>query len=105
MRFEQAGIYIMNKLRDELPEGLPYHSVQHVEDVYVAAQSIGTQEHISEYGMKLLLTAAWYHDSGFIVGADRHEEFSCRMASNALPEFGYKTGEIERICGMIMATK
>jgi uncharacterized protein len=105
MRFEQAGKYIMHKLHDELPEGLPYHSVEHVQDVYAAAENLGTLENISGYEMKLLLTAAWYHDSGFIYGPDNHEETSCRLALGALPEFGYAPGEVEKICGMIMATK
>ena len=105
MRFEQAGKYIMHKLHDELPEGLPYHSVEHVQDVYAAAENLGTLENISGYEMKLLLTAAWYHDSGFIYGPDNHEETSCRLALGALPKFGYAPGEVEKICGMIMATK
>jgi predicted metal-dependent HD superfamily phosphohydrolase len=105
MLFEQAGEYILTRLRHELPGNLPYHSVQHVEDVYSAAEFIGKKENISDHEMKLLLTAAWYHDAGFIFGAENHEETSCRIAEASLPQFEYPTDTIEKICGMIMATK
>lgn len=105
MQFKQAGKYIISKLNKELPRHLSYHSVDHIQDVYTAAENIGKLERINAYDMKLLLTAAWYHDSGFLKGAKGHEEESCRIAQLALPNFGYKEGDIEKICGMIMATK
>lgn len=105
MQFKPAGEFILKKLSKELPKHLSYHSVAHIEDVYEAAQYLGKEEGISEDDMKLLLTAAWYHDSGFLKGAKDHEEESCRIARENLPKFDYQPEEIEKICGMIMATK
>lgn len=105
MRFKQAGKYIIGKLSEQLPQHLSYHSVAHTQDVYAAAEAIGTQEGISARDMKLLLTAAWYHDAGFLNGAKDHEEASCRIAQNTLPGFGYTAADIETICGLIRATK
>ncbi|MVN22424.1 HD domain-containing protein [Mucilaginibacter arboris] len=105
MQFENAGKFILNKLSKELPKRLSYHSVEHILDVCDAAKLIGEQEKISDEEMKLLLTAAWYHDSGFLKGAKDHEEESCRIAKENLPRFDYPPEKIERICGMIMATK
>jgi len=105
MQFKKAGKFILNKLSKELPKYLSYHSVDHIQDVYDAAEKIGKQENISPYNMKLLLTASWYHDAGFLKGPKDHEEESCRIARENLPLYGYKPNEIELICGMIMATK
>ncbi len=105
MQFENVGRFILNKLRLELPTALFYHSVLHVKDVYAAAEIIGRQENISEQEMKLLLSAAWFHDAGFSRGPKDHEEESCRIARQFLPDFDYTEEEIEQICGMIMATK
>ena len=105
MQFKKAGQFIMNKLSKELPNHLSYHSVEHINDVYTAAKQLGKQENLSPYEIKLVLTAAWYHDAGFLKGAKNHEEESCRIATEALPQFGYTPQEIDRICGMIMATK
>ena len=54
---------------------------------------------------ELLETAALFHDSGFIVKADGHELISCEFAEQFLPNFGYDAVQIEKIKGMIMATK
>jgi uncharacterized protein len=105
MQFKSAGKYILKKLSQELPDHLSYHSVEHIKDVYDAAQQIGESEGISSYDMKLLLTAAWYHDAGFLKGAKDHEEESCRIASECLPAFGYTANDIERVNGLIRATK
>ena len=105
MQFKQAGKFIIGKLSKELPRHLSYHSVDHIKDVYNAAEQLGQQEGITANDMKLLLTAAWYHDSGFLKGAKGHEEESCRIARQALPGYGYSQTDIDKICGMIMATK
>jgi uncharacterized protein len=105
MQFKKAVDFIFKKLLAELPAKLSYHTIDHVRDVYGAAELIGKQEGVSEADMQLLLTAAAYHDAGFIKGAAGHEEESCRLATGTLPYFGYKPGDIEKICGMIRATK
>jgi uncharacterized protein len=53
----------------------------------------------------LLVTAAYYHDIGFVHTRDGHEAASALIAAEALPSFGYTPAQIEVIRGMIMATK
>jgi len=105
MLFEEAGKHILGKLSDQLPVRLTYHNADHTMDVYFAAQFIGHHENIKAEEMKLLLTAALYHDSGFLVRDKGHEEESCLIAKNTLPAYNYRVEEIELICGMINATK
>jgi uncharacterized protein len=105
MQFEEAENYIINKLKTELPAHLTYHNANHTIDVYNASAYIAAQENTTENEMKLLLTAALYHDSGFLKCSKDHEEESCRIAKNVLPGFGYSADNIELICGMIMATR
>jgi HD superfamily phosphodiesterase len=105
MLFEQAGKYILSKLIDELPMRLTYHNADHTMDVYFAAGFIGQLENIDGEEMKLLLTAALYHDSGFLIKNIGHEEESCRIAMEVLPSYHYSEKGIELICGMIIATK
>jgi len=105
MQLDDAGNYIINKLNDELPEYLNYHNASHTLDVYEAAKRLALADGITGDELTLLLTAAYYHDSGFLVKANGHEEESCRIARETLPGFGYSTNEIDKICGMIMATR
>ncbi|RYY24746.1 MAG: HD domain-containing protein [Sphingobacteriaceae bacterium] len=105
MQFENAEKFILKKLDDGLPPQLFYHSLAHVEDVVVAVQTIASSENITEQETQLLLTAALFHDAGFLYGPKDHEEESCRIAQKYLPDFDFKPDEISQICGMIMATK
>lgn len=96
---------IIRKLKDELPLHLSYHSVSHVQDVIAAAIEIAQQEGVTGDDLILLRTAALFHDTGFLFGSKDHEERSCAIAQEHLPEHGYDQAQIDVIKGMIMATK
>lgn len=105
MEFLKAKKFIVSKLSKELPKYLKYHSVEHVKDVYDSAERIAKEEKVKGEELTLLLTAALFHDSGFLHGQKEHEKGSCDIAREFLPRFDYSEEQIERICGMIMATK
>jgi len=105
MQFEQAKSFILDKLTKELPGYLSYHTIDHVLDVYGAAETLGRMENLTENELLLLLTAALFHDAGFTIGLKEHEESSCVIAARYLPGYGYSDADIEKISGMIMATK
>lgn len=106
MDTEAACIYIVQKLTDLLPADLYYHGVHHTLDVVSAVKIIAQNEGIIDgYETQLLITAAYYHDSGFLNTYQNHEEESCRIAQSVLPQFGYKDVDIATISEMIMATK
>ncbi|HMI02066.1 MAG TPA: HD domain-containing protein [Pedobacter sp.] len=105
MQFKEACEFILDKLRDELPSHLTYHSIYHTLDVCGAAKRIGRLENITATEMKLLLTAACYHDCGYLTTTTGHEEQSCNFAEEFLPGFGYSNDAIAEICVMIRATR
>lgn len=105
MQFKLVRQFILSKLQTELPAHLSYHGIDHTLDVYEAVERITKTEGISTYETKLLLTAALFHDSGFVKIRNGHEEESCRIARQHLPDFNYQPTEIELVCGMIMATR
>ena len=103
--FQAMEAFVQHKLETQLPDHLSYHSMAHTKDVYKVAVEIATIESVDPYHLQLLKTAVLYHDLGFIVQATGHEEISCEIAHNTLPDFGYSQPEIERICDLIRATK
>ncbi|MFP5439408.1 MAG: HD domain-containing protein [Bacteroidia bacterium] len=105
MDFEKAKDAILKKLTAELPPSLAYHSVEHVLDVLRAVEKHIAAQGITGHDAVLLRTAALYHDSGFTVQPEGHEELSCGIAGEMLPQFGYSPEDIDAICGMIMATR
>lgn len=105
MRYEAVKKFILEKLQGELPQHLSYHSVGHVKDVCKATEEIAGKEGIAGEDLTLLLTAALFHDSGFLFGAAEHEKKSCDIVKQYLPDFDYTQEQIDKICGMIMATR
>ena len=96
---------ILNKLKTELSPNLFYHSIHHTLDVYHSAESIAKEEGITDSDLKLLLVGAIYHDVGYLIQNNNHEQLSCEIARQYLPQFDYTEEEINLICGIIMATK
>ncbi|MHA4740157.1 HD domain-containing protein [Dyadobacter sp. MSC1_007] len=105
MDIEKAEAYIVAELQMRLDPTLYYHGLHHVLDVVRASAEIAALEQVQdEESLILLKTAALYHDCGFISVYQGHEEAGCRIARRVLPDFGYTPGQIDKVCGMIMAT-
>jgi len=102
---EQAKQYALHRLEQELSPGLFYHSVDHTtNDVVPATERIAEGEGVDGEAFYLLLTAAWFHDLGFIEKRAGHEAVSARIASEVLPGFGYSEAQIQTIREIIMVT-
>ena len=97
--------FILQYLKEQLPDNLTYHGIHHTLDVLDAALKIAASENLSEEDIKLLRIAILYHDAGFTTKYKDHEDKGCEMARKNLPVYGYNHKEIETVCGMIAATK
>ena len=104
MNFSAAKIFIFNAL-DRLSPALTYHGKHHTLDVVAVAERLCVVENVSKKDTILVLTAALLHDIGFLRHYSDHEEHSCRIAEEWLPQFNYTEGSIKKICGLIRATK
>lgn len=105
MKYSAAKKFILNKLAEELSPQLTYHGLHHTLDVLAVTDKLCDELNIREYDKILLKTAALFHDSGFTVSNANHEETGCQIVRNNLPRYEYSEADIEKICGMIMATK
>jgi uncharacterized membrane-anchored protein YitT (DUF2179 family)/predicted metal-dependent HD superfamily phosphohydrolase len=105
MQYDQAYSFLIKKLETGLPAWLTYHQADHTRSVIEAAGHIGIAEKISADELILLKTAALFHDSGYLVQAQEHEEISCDMARQYLPEFGYDPDQVDAVCKLILMTK
>ena len=97
--------FVINLLKNKLPEYYYYHNHEHTLYVTEKAIEIGRHEACSEKELELLSVAALWHDTGYTLIYNNHEEESCLLARQYLPEYGYSAPDIDEVCGMIMATK
>jgi len=105
MEAKKAIDFIVKKLRKELPEDLFYHSVDHTIGVIDNAMTIGKAEGLNEKEMGVLTVAAAFHDSGFLVAYENHEENGCKLIEKYAPKFKMDQTEVELLKDLIMSTK
>ena len=102
---EGAKQYILNRLRTELNPRLSYHNVHHTEDYVVpACEQLARLEYVNHEDTVILVTAALYHDSGYIKQYRQNEPIGVQIASDTLPGFGYTAEQIDIINNIILAT-
>ena len=96
---------VISNLEKNLPSWLQYHCLEHTQYVLDKVIYIAEKENVGEHELFLLKIAALYHDIGFIINREKHEELSCIIATKELKEFGLKPEEVEQICEMMKATE
>jgi len=104
--FEGAKRYAKDLLEDCLPYDLYFHSPSHTLDyVMPAAVMFARREGVGGGDWDLLKTAALFHDTGYSVVYEGHEDESSKIAAEILPAFGYSDEQVAHVKSMIMATK
>jgi uncharacterized protein len=107
-RLKIVDEYIRGLFRDELPDGIKFHDINHTlhptRGVVAVANKIAISENISEHDRELLIAAAYFHDMGYIREYEKNEPIAARMAGRILKLIGYKPDEIEKVQKMILAT-
>ena len=107
-RLKIVDHYIRELFRDELPGGIKFHDANHTlhptKGVVAVANRIAVSEGISENDRELLITAAYFHDTGYIREYDKNEPIAARMAGRVLKLIGYKPNEVKKIQKMILST-
>lgn len=103
--YEMLKKELLSFLEENLPNDLRYHGLDHTRDVLQVSLDLAAVYDLSEEEIKLLSTAALFHDSGFVHTYQGHEAASCAIAKEMLPRFDYTEDQIELICDLIMATQ
>lgn len=92
-------------LKQRLSKKLVYHNYKHTFETAAEAQDLGERSSLPPNELQDLVLAAWFHDTGYIDAYVGHEEESVRIATDWLQEQNYPQEGIERITGLIRATK
>ncbi|TRX50462.1 HD domain-containing protein [Fulvivirga sp. M361] len=88
-----------------LSPGFHYHNLAHTREVVEAVQEIGTRSELSPYDLETVILAAWYHDLGYSLGEENHEDESIRLMKEKLLELGEKQERIDQISKIIKSTQ
>ncbi len=102
--FQDIHNNVTRKLKEGLPDWLSYHNVHHTNYVIQQANHIAKQENIFGRDLFLINVSALYHDVGFLIRREEHEKLGCELAGRELQGSALDPLEIQKVCGMIMAT-
>jgi predicted metal-dependent HD superfamily phosphohydrolase len=97
--------FVLNLLKNQLDAKYVYHNYTHTKRVVKSTQEIIDNSQISVKEQKALIFAAWLHDTGYIKGADGHEEESARIADEFLTQQNELPEIKDLVKSLIMATK
>lgn len=85
---------------------LRYHDARHTFcEVLPAARALAGDLRLPDGDRALVEAAAAFHDLGFLERRAGHEQAAVAMARRLLPAHGFDADAIERIAGMILATR
>jgi uncharacterized protein len=104
--FEAAKNYALRRLEEELAPELCYHCVEHTQEgVVPSTERLAAMENVDGIDRELLITAAYFHDIGYVEDGSRHEEVGARIAAEVLAQFNFGAEHIQRIQKLILATR
>lgn len=92
-------------LDSELSSKLFYHGAHHTYDVLKVIDQYIKREGVDNYCAKLLRIGALFHDIGFTVSNEKHEERGAEIAKEYMQYYGFSNKEIEIVKGFIIATR
>ena len=102
---EKVKTYTHDKFANELAEGFSYHNYEHTLKVVDGLKKIMTKAELDEEQKEILLLAAYFHDLGFTINPDNHENYSKELAEKFLKENNYPASLVEEVLKCIEATK
>jgi hypothetical protein len=101
----QSARFVTSLLNTHSFQWSYYHNSGHTASTVAACQKIGRIEGLDSDDLEVVTVAGWFHDTGYTVSADGHEEASVAIAMEFLTKAGYPARKVRKVLGCIMATK
>jgi len=102
---KETEAYITELLEKKIPQTLTFHNINHTREVVEAAAKIAKKTELTEQETLVVMLAAWFHDSGFIVKCKGHEDESKIIAEKFLTSKNTDPQIIEDVLECIDATR
>lgn len=102
---EASEAFVTRFLNEKLHPNFVYHNLAHTQRVVSKTKEIIESSDVSSKERDQLIVAAWFHDTGFTVSPENHEEESVKIAEKFLNENGVSEDDIRSISEIILATK
>jgi len=102
---EDVREYVLNYFETHHDNDMLYHDLQHTKDVVGAATMIANHYQLNDEDFCAVVTAAWFHDTGYFVDKAKHEEAGANLAAGFLKSKEASDRVINKVKDCIMATR
>ncbi len=102
---EHTHDYVITYYKEHDNKNLLYHNLQHTKDVVAAATQIANHYQLDDNDFFIVLAAVWFHDLGYMVDLNAHEEKGAELAVKFFENHKVSERDIKLIEGCILATK
>ena len=103
---EQVKQYTIHFFKSKDTQKLLYHNLEHTQMVVANTEQIARHYHLGEKDFFVVMTAAWFHDTGYLNGDPaEHEQRGADIASRFLKDSGVEEETIQAVRQCVMATR
>ena len=103
---EEISTHVISLFNQYQGNDLIYHNLEHTKTVVKRSSEIAANYHLSDTELFILLAAAWFHDTGQLVGGTKfHEDRSVIIMKKFFGTKGIAKEIVDEIESCICATK
>ncbi len=100
----KAEDYVYTLLDENLPDNYVFHNAAHTRSVTDAARKIAKKSGLSKENIEIITLAALFHDTGYTLSYEGHEDNSIALARKFLSENSYPQDKIDQVSKVIEGT-
>jgi predicted metal-dependent HD superfamily phosphohydrolase len=97
--------FVRTHFAEKVPEKYVFHDIHHVASVVDATLQIAAHYKLTDKELEILQLAGWFHDTGYDMGPENHEDRSATYARDFLNAKKYPKADIQAVEQAILATK
>ncbi|WP_299010925.1 Pycsar system effector family protein [uncultured Tenacibaculum sp.] len=102
---QETEQFVIDLLSEKLDKNFVYHNIAHTQRVVEKSLELIEGENFSEEQIQVLTLAGWFHDVGYTVNPENHEEESIKIATGFLQSKEASEGVIDEVSKLITSTK
>ncbi|SFU64196.1 Predicted metal-dependent phosphohydrolase, HD superfamily [Pustulibacterium marinum] len=102
---EKVAEYVTDRFSKLSIKEFSFHNIMHTRAVVSHVRGLGRSLELEAKLMEELIIAAWFHDIGYVISPENHEQESVRIAHEFLISENYPADSIANIESCIMATQ
>jgi len=101
----QVNNYALDYYKAHANPNLVYHTLEHTEYMTLKATQIANHYQLTDRDFFVVMVACWFHDLGYMINMQRHEEEGADLAGAFLKEHEVSNDDIIAVKNCIMATQ